>query len=147
MLQRLEREGILCPVKSSTWSPPIVPVLKQDGSVRICGDIKVTDNPVASLEMYLTHELRTCQQHCLVERNSESWICEMPTNNLYHPGTVRAHATSFWRGLWPVQSSSARWKNCSLVSHVPASNKPWVRAEAACLSSLVPFFAEPSLER
>ncbi|KAM7302024.1 uncharacterized protein ISCGN_017541 [Ixodes scapularis] len=51
-LQRLQREGILVPVKSSEWAAPIVPVLKQDGRVRICGDFKVTINPVATVEKY-----------------------------------------------------------------------------------------------
>nr|XP_037268442.1 uncharacterized protein LOC119159711 [Rhipicephalus microplus] len=37
---------------SSEWAAPIVPVLKQDGSVRICGDFKVTIDPVATVEKY-----------------------------------------------------------------------------------------------
>ncbi|XP_037574330.1 uncharacterized protein K02A2.6-like [Dermacentor silvarum] len=51
-LQRLQREGILVPVKTSDWAAPIVPVLKRDGSVKICGDFKVTINPVATVEKY-----------------------------------------------------------------------------------------------
>ncbi|XP_037572404.1 uncharacterized protein K02A2.6-like [Dermacentor silvarum] len=51
-LQRLQREGILVPVKTSEWAAPIVPVLKRDGSVRNCGDFKVTINPVATVEKY-----------------------------------------------------------------------------------------------
>ncbi|EEC16206.1 hypothetical protein IscW_ISCW011925 [Ixodes scapularis] len=51
-LQRLQREGILVPVKTSEWAAPIVPVLKRDGRVRICGDFKVTINPVATVEKY-----------------------------------------------------------------------------------------------
>ncbi|XP_037574536.1 uncharacterized protein LOC119456791 [Dermacentor silvarum] len=51
-LQRLQREGILVPVKTSEWATPIVPGLKRDGSVRICGDFKVTINPVATVEKY-----------------------------------------------------------------------------------------------
>ncbi|XP_049268953.1 uncharacterized protein K02A2.6-like [Rhipicephalus sanguineus] len=51
-LQRLQREGILVPVKTAEWAAPIVPVPKRDGSVRICGDFKVTINPVATVEKY-----------------------------------------------------------------------------------------------
>ncbi|XP_037556252.1 uncharacterized protein LOC119433154 [Dermacentor silvarum] len=51
-LQRLQREGILMPVKTSEWAAPIVPVLKRDGSVRICGDFKFSINPVATVEKY-----------------------------------------------------------------------------------------------
>lgn len=51
-LNRLQREGIIEPVKTSDWAAPIVPVLKKDGRVRICGDFKVTVNPVSRLETY-----------------------------------------------------------------------------------------------
>ena len=43
-LDRLVNEGILEPVQYSRWAAPIVPVVKSDGSVRICGDYKVTIN-------------------------------------------------------------------------------------------------------
>ncbi|XP_051784512.1 uncharacterized protein K02A2.6-like [Erpetoichthys calabaricus] len=51
-LQRLEREGILTKVEWSEWATPIVPVVKGDGTVRICGDFKVTVNPVLKTEQY-----------------------------------------------------------------------------------------------
>ena len=37
-LDRLERDGIIQPVEFSEWAAPIVPVVKTDGSIRICGD-------------------------------------------------------------------------------------------------------------
>ena len=37
-LDRLEQQDVLEPVEFSNWAAPIVPVVKQDGSVRICGD-------------------------------------------------------------------------------------------------------------
>lgn len=43
-LQRLESEGILVKVDSSEWATPIVPVLKKNGQIRICGDFSVTLN-------------------------------------------------------------------------------------------------------
>ncbi|XP_037568114.1 uncharacterized protein K02A2.6-like [Dermacentor silvarum] len=51
-LLRLQREDILEAVASSEWAAPIVPVLKKDGSLRICGDYKVTVNPVAVVDKY-----------------------------------------------------------------------------------------------
>ena len=43
-LDRLQRDGIIKPVEFSDWATPIVPVIKKDNSVRICGDYKTTLN-------------------------------------------------------------------------------------------------------
>lgn len=51
-LQRMQREGILRPVRTSQWAAPVVPVVKQDGRVRICGDFKITINPATVSESY-----------------------------------------------------------------------------------------------
>ncbi len=51
-LERLERDGVIEPVAFSEWAAPIVPVVKPDGSIRICGDFKVTVNKVAKRDMY-----------------------------------------------------------------------------------------------
>lgn len=51
-LDALVKNGVLVPVSGSEWATPIVPILKKDGSVRLCGDFKVTVNPVLSVEQY-----------------------------------------------------------------------------------------------
>ena len=53
-LQRLHAEGIISPVKFASWAAPIVPVLKKDNTVRICGDFKVTNNKALLNESYIT---------------------------------------------------------------------------------------------
>ena len=40
------------PVNHSEWAAPIVPVPKADGTVRICGDYKVTINPILEIDQY-----------------------------------------------------------------------------------------------
>ncbi|GFQ80554.1 retrovirus-related Pol polyprotein from transposon 412 [Trichonephila clavata] len=44
-IDRLEREGIIEKVESSEWATPVVPVVKTDGSIRLCADYSVTLNP------------------------------------------------------------------------------------------------------
>ncbi|GFR32159.1 uncharacterized protein K02A2.6 [Trichonephila clavata] len=44
-IDRLEREGIKEKVESSEWATPVVPVVKTDGSIRLCADYSVTLNP------------------------------------------------------------------------------------------------------
>ena len=51
-LDRLQKEGIISPIQNSPWAAPIVPVLKPDQSVRICGDYRLTANKVIRLDTY-----------------------------------------------------------------------------------------------
>ena len=51
-IDRLVAQGILESIQFTDWATPIVPILKQDNSVRICGDFKVTVNPIAKLDRY-----------------------------------------------------------------------------------------------
>lgn len=49
-LRRLETSGVIQPVPFADWAAPIVPIVKEDGSVRICGDYKLTVNQATKLE-------------------------------------------------------------------------------------------------
>lgn len=43
-LEDLEKQGIISKTEASDWGTPLVPVMKKDGSLRICADYKVTLN-------------------------------------------------------------------------------------------------------
>ena len=49
-LDHLLVEYIIEPVHYSEWAAPIIPVMKADCTVRICGDYKLTVNQVAKLD-------------------------------------------------------------------------------------------------
>ncbi|CAC5381349.1 unnamed protein product [Mytilus coruscus] len=49
---RLEKVGNIEKVEFSEWAAPIVPIIKPDKSVRICGDYKVKINQVSKLDNY-----------------------------------------------------------------------------------------------
>lgn len=51
-LDSLQKDGIISPVPYSPWAAPVVPVLKSDGSIRVCGDYKVTVNKAVKLDSY-----------------------------------------------------------------------------------------------
>ena len=44
--------GVLDPVRFSPWATPVVPVRKKDGSIRLCGDYRVTVNRETVTETY-----------------------------------------------------------------------------------------------
>ena len=51
-LERLESLGIIIPVQHSNWAAPVVPVVKQDGTIRLCGDYRVTVNKAVKVDSY-----------------------------------------------------------------------------------------------
>ncbi|XP_064476854.1 uncharacterized protein K02A2.6-like [Ornithodoros turicata] len=51
-LDKLVEQGILEPVRHSSWATPIVPVVKKNGAIRVCGDYKSSVNPVVRWETY-----------------------------------------------------------------------------------------------
>ena len=52
-LEKLEAEGVIRKVEHSKWASPTVPVLKSDGSIRICADYSRSINAKSDLEHYL----------------------------------------------------------------------------------------------
>ena len=51
-LDRLQAEGVVEPIPHNYWATPIVPVNKKNGNIRICGDYRVTVNPVLTVDQY-----------------------------------------------------------------------------------------------
>lgn len=60
-LERLQKQGIIEPVQFSDWAAPIVPVLKSDGNVHICGDYKVTEKRIWTSTLFPGS--MTCLRH------------------------------------------------------------------------------------
>ena len=51
-LNDLEAQGIIESIEFSEWAAPIVTPTKRNGDIRICGDFKVTVNPVLDVDIY-----------------------------------------------------------------------------------------------
>ena len=82
-LDRLVAEGTLEPVETAEWAAPIVPVVKSDRlSVRICGDFRLTVNPVSKLDNYPIPKVEDLfTKSCKVESHSPSWTCGRRISN------------------------------------------------------------------
>ena len=46
-LDRLQTNGVISPITFSKWAVPIVPVVKSDRKIRICGDYKMMINQLS----------------------------------------------------------------------------------------------------
>ncbi|XP_055923526.1 uncharacterized protein LOC129953979 [Eupeodes corollae] len=51
-IDRLESEGIITKMQYSEWGTPVVPIIKKDGSIRLCADYKITLNKVLKNDHY-----------------------------------------------------------------------------------------------
>ncbi|KAJ8370490.1 hypothetical protein SKAU_G00105180 [Synaphobranchus kaupii] len=60
-INRLLKEQIISPVKYSQWACPVVPILKPDGSIRLCGDYKLT-----RLQFFNAQWRASCRAYCIV---------------------------------------------------------------------------------
>ena len=69
-------EGVIQPVTHSDWPAPVVPVVKCDGLVHLCGDYKITVNKLKLLILIVTHfqVLTICLLLFQVRVLSQSWI-------------------------------------------------------------------------
>lgn len=103
-LDRLQSEGVL---SSSEWASPIVPVPKDDGRIRLCGDYKATVNPVWMLTATHSPEPTTCLPPFLVEKRFSKldlthtyFTAGVPGADDYKhsPGTISA---PLWSGIGP----------------------------------------------
>ena len=100
-LTRMEEAGIIKKVQFSNWAAPIVPVVKPDHTVRVCGDFKVTVNPLlnvpqhplpraddifASLaggERFTKIDLAHAYQQMLLEEESKAFLTINTQKGLY----------------------------------------------------------------
>ena len=51
-LNRLLKMNVIAPVDYSAWATPIVPVMKSNGTIRLCCDFKITINPYLEIPEY-----------------------------------------------------------------------------------------------
>ncbi|KAL9950577.1 hypothetical protein ACROYT_G043093 [Oculina patagonica] len=102
-LDRLESMGVIEKVRYSEWAAPIVPVVKPDNSIRVCGDYKVTVNSVLEVdqhplpnpeelfvtlsggEKYSKLDLSRAYQQILLDDDSREYVTINTHKGLYRP--------------------------------------------------------------
>ena len=89
-LERLQNQDVIMPVPHSEWATPIVPVVKRDGSVRICGDYKLTANKVSKIETYPLPRIDDLFAALSGGMCFQSWISHMLTCKSSFPVSHRS---------------------------------------------------------
>ena len=102
-LDRLERMGVMEKVRYSEWAAPIVPVVKPDKSIRVCGDYKVTINSALEVDQhplpnpeelfvslsggakFTKLDLSRAYQQILLDDNSREYVTINTHKGLYRP--------------------------------------------------------------
>ena len=126
-LDRLETNDVLQKTPHSEWAAPIVAVPKQEGCLRLCGDYKVTVNPVLDVDQYPLRKTFSllCQEQissppltCLMPTISCCWMKSHGNMSLLIPTRVSINLAAcpsgslllplFFRGLWTQSSKGSR---------------------------------------
>ena len=115
-LARLEEQGIIEPVRFATWVAPLVPAMKKDGSIRVCGDYKRIIKKLQWLIATRYPTLKICLRPSLEEpfsRRNWQWLTR----------TKGCTATTAYHLVYPqyLQYSSAPWNRYSRVYQMCAS--------------------------
>lgn len=77
-ISRLLENGRITPVEHNQWGTPVVPILKPDGSVRLCGDYKLTLNPHLEVDHFPLPHIED-----ILNLKGGEYFCELDLKEAY----------------------------------------------------------------
>ena len=113
-LERLQKEGTMEPVQFAEWAAPIVPIVKKDKSIRICGDnsqprseIRPNNDPIPKAEdLFATfsegekfRKLSQAYQQILLEKESKKYTTINSHRGLFQYNLL-PYAVFSWPGIF-----------------------------------------------
>ncbi|KAL0879388.1 hypothetical protein ABMA27_003149 [Loxostege sticticalis] len=93
-IERLCTQGVITKIDHSEWGTPIVPVVKPNGSIRLCADYKVALNKVIEDEQYPIPII----EDIFSEMNGGELFCTLDISQAYictHKGTFKVNRLMF----------------------------------------------------
>lgn len=78
-INRLLKNGRITPVEHSQWGTPVVPIQKPDGSIRLCGDYKLTLNPHLEVDHFPLPHI----EEILDTLKNGEYFCELDLKEAY----------------------------------------------------------------
>ena len=121
-------QGELIPVERSEWAAPIVVVHKKDGGIRICGDFKVSINPVLSSQIY---PLPTPEEMFSMLANGESYT-KLDLARAYKQMAVKEEC----QHLLTINTHLGLFRHTRLPFGVSTAPALWQKAMAQVLQGL-----------
>ena len=119
-LTRLESLGIIEKIQFSNWATPIVPVIKPDGSIRICGDYRVTVNKSASVDKYPIPRIEDLQ----TKLSGGLRYTKLDMSNAYLQMTLEESS----REYTTINTHRGLFRYCRLPFGVSSAPSIWQRA-------------------
>lgn len=112
-IERLVKEEIISKVNFSNYATPVVPIVKKDGSIRLCGDFKTTLNKVLNIDDYPIPNI----EHLLAKIGESKYYSKIDITQAYnhlevHPDdrhliTINTHMGLFQYNRLPFGISNA----------------------------------------
>ena len=121
-------EGELIPIERSEWAAPIVVVHKRDGGLRVCGDFKVTINPVICPQVY---PLPTPEEMFSTLANGESYS-KLDLSRAYKQMKV----TKSSQPLLTINTHLGLFQYARLPFGIPTAPALWQKAMAQVLQGI-----------
>ena len=121
-LERLLNLGVIEPIDiAECGSTPIVPVLKPNGAVRICGDFKVTVNSYADMRGILCHTRRSYESINRRQDLFQGWYGRRLSSNGSGPRVSKIFGDLNTQGSLSIHSTAIWLSRCS--SDLPKRNR------------------------
>ena len=102
--------GIIEAVQYSDLAAPVVPILKRDGSIRLCGDYELTVNRVAKLEYYLLTRVTTC---CMASLGNGTVFTKLDLAHAYNQLALAEESKKYV--TFSTQSCGLRYRHWARV--------------------------------
>ena len=133
-LKRLLAKGVIVPEESPIMAAPIVPVLKKNEEIRICGDYRLTINSVIDADQYrintldeITHALSGCKWYSKLDLKSA--YLQLPlSKDAMKFTTISTHIGHFSYTRLPFGISAAPAIFQEFMDKYIVSNTPGVKA-------------------
>ena len=123
VLRELEAKGVIKKVAASECAAPIVTPVNKDGSVRVCGDFKVTINPQSEVDEYPLPRIEDIYASLGGVHCSASLICVTLTYKLRLRSTP-GHSSPL---TLPAVCTSTSVFLMVWLQHQPSGSGPWTR--------------------